>query len=155
MSEHTSDRTRNNGIASASTVPIKSAYWTAQRLTKAKGKLSERVASLRADIARELRKYDDERLGLIASNVADSAEQSIADVIGDLYLAEIDRDVGELLAVESALGRLAVGTYGSCIACGLAIDPMRLEFNPQVARCLHCQEGAERPLHRAWHSAKL
>lgn len=104
---------------------------------------------------RELRKYDDERLGLVADNVADSAELSIANVIGDLYLAEIDRDVRELHDVESALLRIAGRTYGSCIDCGQTIDPMRLEFNPAAARCLHCQENAEHPLQRAPHSASL
>jgi DnaK suppressor protein len=102
-----------------------------------------RVAALRAEIARELRKHDDERLGLIAANVADNAELSIADVIGDLYLAEIERDVGELRSVENALGRINAGTYGICIDCSEAVDPMRLEFNPHAAKCLRCQEDAE------------
>ena len=114
-----------------------------------------RVAALRADIARELRKHDDERFGLIASNVADSAELSIADVIGDLYLAEIERDVRELRDVESALARITAGTYGICIDCAQAVDPMRLEVNPHAARCLRCQENAQsthtRPRHRAHH----
>ena len=101
-----------------------------------------RVATLRADIARELRKYDDERFGLIATNVADRAELSIADLIGDVYLAEIERDVCELLNVESALKRLADGTYGVCVECAQAVDPLRLQFNPHAARCLRCQENA-------------
>ena len=101
-----------------------------------------RVATLRADIARELRKYDDERFGLIATNVADSAELSIVDLIGDVYLVEIERDVCELRGVESALKRLADGTYGVCVECTQAVDPMRLQFNPHAARCLRCQENA-------------
>ena len=113
------------------------------------------MAALRADIARELRKHDDERLGLIASNVADSAELSIADVIGDLYLAEIERDVSELREVESALKRITAGTYGICIDCAQAVDPMRLEVNPHAARCLRCQENAEHSHQRAPRSARL
>jgi DnaK suppressor protein len=135
--------------------PSRPTYWTAQRLLKAQTTLSGRVASLRADIARELRKYDDERLSALADNVADSAELSIADVIGDLYLAEIDRDVHELNDVERALERIAAATYGTCIDCGKTIDPMRLEFNPHSARCLHCQENAERPLQRAQRTTSL
>ena len=107
------------------------------------------MATLRADIARELRKCDDERFGLIATNVADSAELSIANLIGDVYLAEIERDVCELREVESALKRLADGTYGICIACAEPVDPMRLEFNPHAARCLRCQENAEHSRRRA------
>jgi len=127
-------------VAARPTSPI---YWTDARLVKAASTLWGRVAALRTDIARELRKHDDERLGLIASNVADSAERSIADVIGDLYLAEIERDVGELHEVESALTRITAGTYGICIDCAQAVDPMRLQVNPHAARCLRCQEKAD------------
>ena len=84
-----------------------------------------RVAALRTDIARELRKHDDERLGLIASNVADSAERSIADVIGDIYLAEIERDVAELRDVNNALTRIAAGMYGIGFNCNAADHSMR------------------------------
>ena len=97
-------------VAARPTSPI---YWTDARLVKVASTLWGRVAALRTDIARELRKHDDERLGLIASNVADSAERSIADVIGDLYLAEIERDVAELREVESALTRITAGTSAS------------------------------------------
>jgi DnaK suppressor protein len=124
-------------------------YWTDARLVRAASALWGRVAALRADIARELRKHDDERFGLIAANVADSAELAIADVIGDVYLAEIERDVGELRDVESALQRINTGTYGICIDCAQAVDPMRLEFNPHAARCLPCQENAEDSHQRA------
>jgi DnaK suppressor protein len=141
--------------SAAEAPPSRPTYWTASRLSRAEKTLSSRVASLRADIARELRKYDDERLGLVADNVADRAELSIANVIGDLYLAEIDRDVRELRHVESALLRISAGTYGSCIDCGQAIDPMRLEFNPHAARCLRCQENVEHSVQRAQHSASL
>ena len=120
------------------------AYWTPARLENAKRALSARVTALRADIARELRKYDEERYGLVASNVADSAELSIADVIGDLYLAEIDRDVRELRDVENALHRIAARSYGICVDCGRGIDPRRLEATAHAARCLPCQETAER-----------
>jgi len=118
-------------------------YWSHARLVKAASALWGRLATLRADIARELRKYDDERFGLIATNVADSAELSIADLIGDVYLAEIERDVCELRDVEDALRRIADGSYGICVECTQPIDPMRLELNPHASRCLQCQKSAE------------
>jgi DnaK suppressor protein len=130
-------------------------YWTDARLVRAASALWGRVAALRADIARELRKHDDERLALIAMNVADSAELSIADVIGDVYLAEIERDVNDLRDVENALKRINAGTYGICIDCAEPVDPMRLEFNPHAARCLRCQENAEHTHRRAPRLARL
>jgi RNA polymerase-binding transcription factor DksA len=150
MSQGNHDRTEP--VAAPPSTPT---YWTEARLVKAASTLWGRVAALRADIARELRKHDDERFGLIATNVADSAELAIADVIGDVYLAEIDRDVRELRDVEGALKRIDEGTYGLCVDCSQAIDPMRLGFSPHAARCLHCQESAERSQQRATHSATL
>jgi DnaK suppressor protein len=135
--------------------PGRPTYWTDARLIRAASALWGRVAALRADIARELRKYDDECYGLIATNVSDSAELSIADVIGDVYLAEIERDVSELRDVENALKRINAGAYGICIDCAQAVDPMRLEFNPHAARCLRCQENAEHSHHRAPRAARL
>src|SRR5918993_2337792 len=74
----------------------KPSYWSHPRLVKAASSQWGRLAALRADIARELRKHDDERFGLIATSVAHSAELSIADLLGDVYLAEIERDACEL-----------------------------------------------------------
>ena len=148
-------RTQARSTRPVAARPTRPIYWTDARLVKAASTLWGRVVALRADIARELRKHDDERLGLIASNVADSAELSIADVIGDLYLAEIERDVSELREVESALTRITADTYGICIDCAQAVDPMRLEVNPHAARCLRCQENAEHSHQRAPRSARL
>jgi DnaK suppressor protein len=123
-----------------------SSYWTRDRLSEAASTLARRAANLREDIVRELRKLDDETSRSIADNVADSAELSVADVIGDLYLAEVDRDVRDLREVEAALLRIRADTYGTCVDCAEPVDPMRLRFNPQAARCLHCQESNERAL---------
>jgi DnaK suppressor protein len=150
MSEPKHEQTRPVAAAAS-----KATYWTGARLVKAASTLWGRVAALRADIARELRKYDDERFGLLATNVSDSAELAIADVIGDLYLAEIDRDVSELREVENALKRITAGTYGTCVDCAQPIDPLRLEVNPHAARCLRCQENEEHFHHRAPHAASL
>ena len=107
-------------------------------------RLREQSARLRADIDRELEKYRAERDGLTTGNVPDRAELSIGDLVADIYLAEVDRDVVELLAVEAALRRIAGQTYGHCSDCGRAIPRRRLEKTPHAARCLPCQALAER-----------
>jgi RNA polymerase-binding transcription factor DksA len=107
-------------------------------------RLLERSRELRADIARELRKYDDEHYAELAERFADSGEQSVADLLVDLNLAEISRDVAEFRDIEAALLRLAHGTYGACVDCGTEIDPERLRIAPSAARCLPCQQRYER-----------
>ena len=44
--------------------------------------------------------------------------------------------------IDAALHRIAGGTYGSCVHCGVAIPPERLEFRPYAAGCVACQSSA-------------
>jgi len=46
--------------------------------------------------------------------------------------------------VDAALRRIAEDEYGDCAACGEAIDPRRLEAQPEAALCIRCKSGAER-----------
>ena len=117
---------------------------------KIRKRLLDRLDELRADIQRELRKYDDETYAQIADRVADPAERSVADLLVDVNVAEIDRDVGEFREVEAALLRLAGGGYGFCVDCEEPIDKNRLDSNPAAARCYNCQqvfEDADRQVH--------
>jgi RNA polymerase-binding transcription factor DksA len=115
-----------------------------QQMTQIKERLLDRSAELRSDIQRELRKYDNETYGQIADRVADPAEQSVADLLSDINLAEIARDVAEFGDIEAALLRLAHGDYGICVDCEEPIEPDRLDSSPEVARCLRCQQAYER-----------
>lgn len=42
----------------------------------------------------------------------------------------------QLLAVESALGKIEAGTYGTCNVCGQEIPQERLEANPASLTCI-------------------
>jgi RNA polymerase-binding transcription factor DksA len=44
-----------------------------------------------------------------------------------------------LTDIENALGRMATGTYGTCLSCGLPIELARLYAVPQTAQCASCQ----------------
>jgi DnaK suppressor protein len=43
--------------------------------------------------------------------------------------------------IDAALHRIAEGTYGSCVHCGVAIPAERLEFRPFAAGCVSCQQS--------------
>jgi DnaK suppressor protein len=49
-----------------------------------------------------------------------------------------------LRAIESALGRIRVGTYGKCLSCGKEIDEKRLGAVPWAVHCIQCEEEFER-----------
>jgi DnaK suppressor protein len=60
-------------------------------------------------------------------------------------LGTISGDLQEILVqVNSALGRMDDGTYGTCQRCGKPINEERLEAFPYVAFCIDCQQILER-----------
>jgi RNA polymerase-binding transcription factor DksA len=62
----------------------------------------------------------------------------------DVNLAEIDRDLDELRALEAAMLRVSSGGYGRCEQCGTPIEYRRLQLTPFATRCFDCQESFER-----------
>jgi RNA polymerase-binding protein DksA len=49
----------------------------------------------------------------------------------------------EIASVQRALRRLNDGTYGTCVHCGEAIAPARLEARPEASLCIDCARQAE------------
>lgn len=106
--------------------------------------LVERRAALAGEVRAGVAKRAADQDGLRGDNVQDSGELATADVVLDVDRAEVDRDVTEIEAIDAALARLDAGTYGTCVACGNAIEPARLAAAPEAARCADCQNKAEK-----------
>lgn len=119
-------------------------------LREIRARLLQRRADVLADIRRELAKQDDEQYSKLTDRVSDRGEQSVADLLVDVDLAEITRDVEEIRETEAALLRIARGQYGRCVECGEMIDRERLAAMPTASRCHACQEAFERRSERHW-----
>ena len=115
-----------------------------QRIATLRAALRARHDSLREEIRQDLAKSDDDRARLYADRVHDVEDESVADLLVDVDLAEIDRDLGELRDVEAALGRIEQGSYGTCETCDGPIGDERLQANPAALRCVACQALHER-----------
>jgi DnaK suppressor protein len=109
-----------------------------------RSRLKRREGELQEEIRQALLRSDSEQYAQIADQVHDLEDESFADLMVDVNLAEIDRDLEELRAVEAAVRRLSDGSYGTCAGCGRAIDEERLEAVPFVSRCIDCQTIFER-----------
>ena len=44
----------------------------------------------------------------------------------------------EIAQIKSALTRIKLGTYGTCVNCGDTISEARLDAVPYAARCMKC-----------------
>lgn len=106
------------------------------------------LAQRETELLRELGEFQRDTLGAAAqdasSEVTDPAELADRHEREDIGDAEATRDHDELVAVRAALARMDDGSYGECIDCGVDIGFARLAVQPAAARCLPCQEKAER-----------
>ncbi len=98
---------------------------------------------LRDETRQALTGTDNEGYADIAGRVSDLEDQSLADLLVDVNLAQVTRDVEEIRAVERALRRIALGTYGVCVSCGQPIERERLEAYATANRCAVCQRAYE------------
>ena len=74
---------------------------------------------------------------------AESDDWAQADAERDLAIALGERESAELIAIDAALQRIADGSYGLCVDCGVAISTARLHANPTALRCVDCQSRLE------------
>ena len=114
------------------------------QLLHLKTKLRGRGDQLRAEIRDALERSADETHVRIAEQARDLEDDSFSNLVVDLNLSEIDRDVDELRRIGTALRRAADGTYGLCVDCDAVIPTPRLEAEPTALRCLRCQELYEK-----------
>jgi len=99
---------------------------------------------LMSELREEIEQSRQETFGAVEGGVGDSADEAVADLLSDLDTAEITRDLGDVRALEAALGRVADGTYGRCTACGTDIPVARLRAQPAALRCMPCQDVHEK-----------
>ncbi|MCV0441161.1 MAG: TraR/DksA family transcriptional regulator [Hydrogenophaga sp.] len=106
------------------------------------------LVALRAEALAQLRAQRGGARGR-AESAADalsevSDDQASADTERGLAFALEERESAELIAIDAALQRIADGSYGLCLDCGVAIPTARLHANPTAMRCVTCQDKAER-----------
>jgi DnaK suppressor protein len=101
------------------------------------GAVLERKA---AELAWVLRQRD----GIEIQKSADQMDEIQYASERDLAIRNVDRDSSLLREVKAALQRIREGSFGSCVDCESAIGPKRLAAVPWAARCIRCQEVADR-----------
>ena len=106
--------------------------------------LQQRHKALREEIRQELLAADESRYIDLAGRVHDSGEESVADLLMDLDIARLDRQINEIRRIEAALRRIEVGNYGVCHDCDGDIGYERLKRQPYAERCVVCQAQFEK-----------
>ena len=102
------------------------------------------MKEVRAEILEELTRSDNGRYSELAQQTHDLEDQSLADLLVDINLADLDRHINETRDIEAALIRIAEGRYGICTECGKAVGFDRLRASPAAKRCIDCQTQYEK-----------
>jgi DnaK suppressor protein len=100
----------------------------------------EILARKEAELAHVLRKRD----GITIEKSADQMDEIQYATERDMAIRNVDRESSLLRDVRDALRRVEEGSFGTCVDCESAISPKRLVAVPWAARCIHCQEAADR-----------
>lgn len=72
-----------------------------------------------------------------------SDDQAQANTERELSFALQERESAELIEIDAALNRIADGSFGLCVDCGVSIPAARLHASPTSMRCIDCQNKAE------------
>jgi DnaK suppressor protein len=84
------------------------------------------------------------REGIAIEKTADALDEVQLAGERELAIRNLDRESNLLRNVRLALGRMADGSYGTCLHCEEDISPKRLNAVPWTAYCIKCQEAADR-----------
>jgi len=116
---------------------------TVDQIHNFKKQLDDRFFDLCEEVRLELLKSDNETYIELAGRVHDIGDASVADLLVDLQLADIDRHINEIRDIDAALLRIATGSYGVCSDCRASIAVERLQAYPNAKRCYRCQDNHE------------
>jgi RNA polymerase-binding transcription factor len=115
-----------------------------QEMARLSSELERRRAALVEEIGRKLSASRDKIGSASIDQIIEGGDYASADAMAGLDLAEAQRDVQELREVDAARGRLADGSYGTCVDCGEEIAAARLVAYPTAERCTECQKVYEK-----------
>ncbi|MFY9728861.1 MAG: TraR/DksA family transcriptional regulator [Bryobacteraceae bacterium] len=94
----------------------------------------------RAELAAGLRKRDE----IAIEKTPDALDEVQLAGEREFAIRTLDRESSLLRQVNSALARVADGSYGTCLHCEEEIKPKRLDAVPWTKYCITCQEAADR-----------
>jgi len=94
-------------------------------------------------------RVSDESLHLNPDDRADEADLCRSEIDQNLQFRLRSRTDLYLKKIDAALGRIADGSFGECLGCGVTIDQERLKARPTTTLCIDCKEEQEKK--ENWH----
>jgi len=117
---------------------------SAARQAEVKERLLSRKQRLWLEVKQQLKSSIGDGYQEMLATARDEEDQASVSLLAETQLSLLGPKRQELEAIEEALQRLEGGSYGLCEACGLSIEPRRLEIMPETPLCRNCQSQREK-----------
>jgi DnaK suppressor protein len=96
--------------------------------------ISERLIKRRDEVF-EAHRLSDEARVILSEHDIEPEETAQKEAMTDILSTLDEQEQKEIMAINKALGRLALGEFGSCEVCGKEIEVERLEAIPWTSVC--------------------
>ncbi len=103
----------------------------------------KKLLKMRAAILDKAKKLKEDSYTLGTDGIQDMADAASNAYNADILMSLSDNDLTMLKEIDSALDKLATGTYGVCEECEEPISDKRLEANAVARYCINCQRLVE------------
>jgi RNA polymerase-binding protein DksA len=110
-------------------------------LLEERQRVVDAISYLHEETPGSLEEETEEMIGSVDNHPAETASATLDREI-DYTLEENSEHV--LAEIDSALGRIEAGAYGTCRTCGQPISEERLEAIPYATQCIDCKRREER-----------
>ena len=117
---------------------------SAARQAEVKERLLSRKQRLWLEVKQQLKSSIGDGYQEMLATARDEEDQASVSLLAETQLSLLGPKRQELEAIEEALQRLEGGSYGLGEACGLSIEPRRLEIMPETPLCRNCQSQREK-----------
>ena len=118
-------------------------YLTIEQRDSLRNALTSRAATLRGQIASNLRGTRRSSCASLASRLEAEAERELSELEGleaEIDGVDVEQEMRQLRRVQETLTRLRSPEYGICADCEEDIPFARLREDPYSNVCLHCQQ---------------
>lgn len=105
--------------------------------------LLEKRAAVSKEAQEEIKKFQSGENRQIIETVMDDGDLSVVDLSEDISLKQLSSHRETLIKIDTALQKIAEGTYGLCEECNEEISEKRLAIMPFAIYCKDCQEQRE------------
>jgi DnaK suppressor protein len=111
-----------------------------KRIERFKKQLLER----RQELLKSIAQTQEEGRAMQHSYGPDEGDRANSSLDKELMFQQTTHARGLLGGIDSALARIADGTFGQCMVCEEEIGAKRLEALPWTRYCISCQESSEK-----------